>query len=193
MLVKVCTSASGSLESWGTGLEAMESSLPILGAGLPRVWGVKASSQQQREARDAELLKASEKWRLKMSLWISMSVCLLQLGLHVLCQWEFVLNSVCLLVVHCCGVLKSKARQSMGEEKDVLHSHPCGAENGRCALRELGGHGDAHLGCPTCCPGLSSFSVVVGWEDLCEAACFTWLRSAAWLLESVLRVHASTC
>lgn len=61
MLVKVCTSASGSLESRGTGLEAMESSLPILGAGLPQVWGVKASSQQQREARDAELLKASEK------------------------------------------------------------------------------------------------------------------------------------
>lgn len=61
MLVKVCTSASGSLESRGTGLEAIESSLPILGAGLPRVWGVKASSQQQREARDAELLKASEK------------------------------------------------------------------------------------------------------------------------------------
>lgn len=59
----------------------------------------------------------------------------------------------------------------------------------RAAAQELGGHGDAHLGCP----GLFSFSVVVGWEDLCEAACFTWLRSAAWLLESVLRVHASTC
>lgn len=43
---------------------------------------------------------------------------------------------MCLLVVHCCGELKSKARQSMGDEKDVLRSHPCGAENGRCALRE---------------------------------------------------------
>jgi len=61
MLVKVCTSEAGFLGSSGAGLEAMKSTLPALGAGLPWVWGVKASSQQQREGRDAELLKALEK------------------------------------------------------------------------------------------------------------------------------------
>jgi len=61
------------------------------------------------------------------------------------------------------------------------------------AAQELGEHGDAHVGCPSCCPGLSfPFSVLVGWSELREAAHFSWLRSAARLLESVLRVHPST-
>lgn len=104
----------------------MESTLPALGAGLPWVWGVKASSQQQREGRDAELLKALEKWRLRKPPWSCMGVCLLQLGLHVLCQREFVLNSVCLLVVHRCSAVRTKPESQWVMKKMCFIHIPVG-------------------------------------------------------------------